>query len=893
MSTTRSTGPLQYRRGDPRGQVLVLFALVLVVLLLVSALAIDYGGWLVAKRNYQNVSDSASLAGAQYLTRPSSSAKQSLAKEAAWKSVATALGFDLTTFNAATRAAAPSNLVYSENGYNVWVASPPSDANVPCAGVNCLYSGKVYPGKVSSNGVVFVRIDHEANTYMSRIAGIGRNVSAWSSAGRFPRDFAVIAMCDPFDISSRCLAGDANIKLDGSGTNLVVETGDVGTNRWVKTGGNSSSLALGVDSNAYMSMYDTCWASASNQCQLNTYSGGTIGNPTRNAVPLGAPVQPLGYAAPTINSTTAPNQCLGSGAVQLASAQILEQGPSDEAEVAALPPIRLASVVLPKPPGSITTAAKVDISGTVSSGGVAVYAGVTVQLMNGATVVDTVTTNGSGVYSFKNATDGTYTIRVSDSTSAGAYVTTTFGPYTFSSNSTQNLGSVPKYPLVSGWVRNASTSANISGATVTITALGVNYVATTDGSGNYSKYVRASGALVSFSLTASATGFVTGSSMVPIPTANDTPYVQNFSLTVAPASLTGTITDQTTGLVVPNATVTLSSGESGTTDASGVYNIASTAQGSKTVTLSNITGYAYSTPASPLTLNVVGAATQNFTLWPKGCRDNGGDRGDYSCGFSTASCGTVTNATGANVSCSKFDQSNALRPGTYNDITITGCVWLDPKGSQTGLAGSQSAGIYHIKGTIQINNNSFLFGDGVTLVMDAGSDFDIKNGGGFVLNYGSLHSTPSNTATSCDLSSAKKFNDAFSPCFRTTAPTDTQDYAYAAWTTSGRSFWSSAGFPAYNSSSVNAGELGITFWGHGSSDDRFKLATNGMGFLFNGVLYAPDDDVNVGGGNNAQSAAGQIVGWTIEYHGGTTIKQNWYALPTDGEPFLIEPVLGQ
>ena len=49
----------------------------------------------------------------------------------------------------------------------------------------------------------------------------------------------------------------------------------------------------------------------------------------------------------------------------------------------------------------------------------------------------------------------------------------------------------------------------------------------------------------------------------------------------------------------------------------------------------------------------------------------------------------------------------------------------------------------------------------------------------------------------------------------------------------------------------------------------------------------------IGGGNVAQSAAGQIVGWTIEYHGGTQIKQNWYATPTEGEPFLIEPVLGE
>src|SRR4051812_33278573 len=96
------------RAPDPRGQVLVLFALLLVVLLLVSALAVDYGGGLVTKRNYQNVADAASLAGAQQLTRPLSvnltcGSKQFCARQAAWESVQKQLAF--TGLNPATRAA--------------------------------------------------------------------------------------------------------------------------------------------------------------------------------------------------------------------------------------------------------------------------------------------------------------------------------------------------------------------------------------------------------------------------------------------------------------------------------------------------------------------------------------------------------------------------------------------------------------------------------------------------------------------------------------------------------------------------------------------------------------------------------------------------------------------
>jgi hypothetical protein len=863
--------------------VLVLFALVLVVLLLVSALAIDYGGWLVAKRNYQNVSDSASLAGAQQLTRPGSSAKQGLAKEAAWASVAAALG--LSGVDPVARAAAPSNLVYSENGYNIWIASPPSDANVACSGANCLYSGKVYPGRVSSGGVVFVRIDHEANTYMSRIAGIGRNVSAWSTAGRFPRDFAVIAMCDPFDISSRCLANDANIKLDGTGTNLVVETGDVGTNRWVKTGGNNSTLALGPDSNAYMAMYDTCWGFESTQCQLNTVSGGVLGNPVRHAVPLGAPVQPLGYIAPTISGTTAPNQCLGTGTVQYASTQVIERhDPAAD--------MQLAANVRPQPAQPIITAA-VKVGGTVLYAGSGI-SGLRVDLMQGGTSQKNTTTGAGGAWSINGVQNGVYDVRVSDTSGNDVYNTFTLTGQSFNADTTAPTITVQKNALVTGTVTSASGGAPISGASVTITSLGVPYTVTTNGSGVYSRRVPSFGNTVSYSIAVTASGYVSGSDSVPAPTALETTYTVNFSLTVAPGSVTGTITDQTTGLPVPNATVTLSTGESAVTNAAGVYNIAGTAQGTKTVTLSTIVGYAYSTPTSPLSLNVTGAMTQNFTLWPRGCRDNGGDRGEYSCGFSTASCGTVTNAAATNVSCSKFDQSNAIRPGTYTSISISGCAWLDPRGGQTGLASGQSAGIYHIKGTLSIDNNSYLFGDGVTLVLDSGADIDIKNGGGFVLNFGTLHTTPGDPSSACAFVSAKKFNDGNVPCFRTQTGTATADYAYGAWTSDGRSLWSGSGTSVgYDSSGVAAGELGITFWGNGTSDDRFKLATNGLGFQFNGVLYAPDDKVQLGGGNINQSAAGQIVGWTIEYHGGTTITQNWYANPTDGEPFLIEPVLGE
>src|SRR6185503_5460747 len=121
MPRTGVTRPFD---GGPKGQVLVLFALVLVVLLLVSALAVDYGGWLVARRSYQNVADAASLAGAQQLPRtpaPSCAGGQRLcARIAAWQSVKAAL--NLTTLDPVAQAALTTySTAYVENGYSIWV----------------------------------------------------------------------------------------------------------------------------------------------------------------------------------------------------------------------------------------------------------------------------------------------------------------------------------------------------------------------------------------------------------------------------------------------------------------------------------------------------------------------------------------------------------------------------------------------------------------------------------------------------------------------------------------------------------------------------------------------------------------------------------------------------
>ncbi|HJP90038.1 MAG TPA: pilus assembly protein TadG-related protein [Candidatus Limnocylindrales bacterium] len=911
---------LRNRRRDASGQVLVLFALMLVVLLLASALAVDYGGWLVAKRNQQNVSDAAALAGAQQLTRPltnncpSGSSKAVCARQAAWQVIKSSL--NLTLDPIALGQTSTGVTAVSNGGYKIWVSSPPGDA------------GSSYLGHTTGPGNVYVRIDHPGQTYLSSIVGVTRSVAAWSTAGRFPANFAVIGMCSPTDITANCLAGDSNIKLDGTNTNLIVNTGDIGTNRWTRSGGTNSGVALGKDSNAYMELYDDCWTATGNQCNVWGYTGVAVDTTdVRSAIPLGAAIQDPAYAAPTINSTTAPNQCRGTGTVQLASAHIVEQQ---------MPDVQLAAAVQPLPNPQVVVAAGTnnDLTGTVRATALpsagAVLSGITVTAV-GPTATYTLTTNASGQYTQKKADSGVYSITASDA--SGVYHSTASSPVTSPSVPTSGNGTITapdifmqKNPTISGTIFS-SLGGTIGGASVSITGSGGPYPsspATANGSGGYGPIsISGWGASNTWNVNASAT-FYTSNSANSGFLSLDTAYTVNVTLTPAPAQLTGTVTDAVTGLAIPNLTVTLSGTNSAstTTNAAGSYTFGSVAPGAgTTITLTgNLTGYmagSPSSPTNPTTQSLVGGSnTVNFALWPKGC-DSSGNAGNWSCDYpSNGNCPAPTNVNAANVNCT-FTQANAIRPGTYNNITIPNgtCAWLDSRGGATGLASGQSGGIYHIKGQVSIGNGSYLFGDGVTLVFDRNTNIDVGNSGGFVLNYGTTHATINDATTSCSgYATAFTYENSkagYYPCFRTVdnaicaaspSTTNCPDYAYAAWTTKGNLLWSGTQSPAYTNSTVTKGsELGITFYfycptgtqcGLGNSS-RMKLATASMGYLFNGVLYGPGDDIQLGGGKDGQTAAGQIVGWTIEYHGGTQIQQNWYGDPVDGQPFLIEPTLGE
>ena len=248
---------------EPKGQVLALFAVFLIVLIGATAITVDYGTWLKTRRDYQNVADAAVLAGGGFLSRPIDNTKRGQARHAAWESLNAQLGLGLTAVDiggadpndftdggldsSSTLAGTP----FTRNGYRLWVSTPPIDASTK------------YPGSFTAAGAryLFAWVEKDNPSFFSHIFGQGdRTVSAWATAGVFAGQFAVITL------RKSGQAGPANatdIDVAGSNTILQVANGDVGGN-WGMKLNSGSSLYLVGDADAYLQDYvscgNSCWS---------------------------------------------------------------------------------------------------------------------------------------------------------------------------------------------------------------------------------------------------------------------------------------------------------------------------------------------------------------------------------------------------------------------------------------------------------------------------------------------------------------------------------------------------------------------------------------------------------------------------------------------------------
>jgi hypothetical protein len=261
-------------RERSRGQTLTVFAIFLVVLLGATALAVDYGSWLKARRDYQNVVDAAALQGSVLLERPVTVAKQINARRATWQSLNDQLGLGLS--NATLDGFAASNTAVgtpeSAGGYQLWVSTPP-------LGGPGSYGGN-YAG---SNRVVFAWVDRENSAFFSRILGIGdQRISAWATSGSFPNRFAVITLRKNGQPTN---GNPTDLDVNG-GTVLNVFDGDVGGNWGLSVNGVGSAIVMHSSTGDSYGVYMT----------ENVPTGGNGWTPTQVRTPGGTPI-PVQYHA--------------------------------------------------------------------------------------------------------------------------------------------------------------------------------------------------------------------------------------------------------------------------------------------------------------------------------------------------------------------------------------------------------------------------------------------------------------------------------------------------------------------------------------------------------------------------------------------------------------------
>jgi hypothetical protein len=295
MLETRHSG----REDRPQGQVLVIFALFMVVLLASAALTIDYGTWLKSRRDYQNLADASVLAGvAQLPSGGTCTPKAQCARQAAWASLKQQLGLTLDPATLAAAGNTPAGTPYAEAGYRMWVDSPPSAA------------GAKYPGALGSNpGAIFSWVERDNSSYLGRIVGQGdKTVSAWATAGIFRNQFAVAALCP----KPTCPQAD-DIWLAGTGTGVRVVGGDVGGNWHLKvTSGTSPGMMLPGDGQMYLINYGDC-ASATWSCGPGVTGGIQDPGPPavyKPALPLRSLLLDPGYPLPSWidDATAVPNR---------------------------------------------------------------------------------------------------------------------------------------------------------------------------------------------------------------------------------------------------------------------------------------------------------------------------------------------------------------------------------------------------------------------------------------------------------------------------------------------------------------------------------------------------------------------------------------------------------
>jgi hypothetical protein len=228
------------KRRSQRGQVLPLFALILVVLLGFAALAIDVSGALSARRFYRSVADGAALAGAQDLqfsgTRTVTFVERIRARQHAMGDLVTALGISgglPAACATSTDADVTDACVLPGTTYHVSIKAGTASGASAIACQDCDPARSVQVGLRNANyELSFARVLGQSSW----------NVGVTSVAGlAFGKAYAIETLRPPKAVGSGFAVND--IEIDG-GSVVNVQHGDVGSNANMDYSGGSSILNL-------------------------------------------------------------------------------------------------------------------------------------------------------------------------------------------------------------------------------------------------------------------------------------------------------------------------------------------------------------------------------------------------------------------------------------------------------------------------------------------------------------------------------------------------------------------------------------------------------------------------------------------------------------------------
>lgn len=291
------------------------------------------------------------------------------------------------------------------------------------------------------------------------------------------------------------------------------------------------------------------------------------------------------------------------------------------------------------------------------------------QVVDGATLVEsetgqTVTTDGSGSYTFIDMKSGVRSISVSKS----GFTTQSFNVQIVT-DQTQYQDIYLDTPLgsVQGTVKDASTNQPIAGAILLVGVPygAIYYSAVTDAAGNYTLTNVKAGTLTIY---AGADGYIAANS--PVTVIAGQVATSNFSLSPDLALTTGTVTGVVRSSAsgnppVAGAQVTLaSSAISAFTQADGSYTLQAIPAGAQTI---NVSKAGFQTASASVTVTAGQTVTQDFTMTP---------------GSGTVT-GLVRNAANANplpgVSITIIGTSISATSGADGSYTLTNV----PVGAQT------------------------------------------------------------------------------------------------------------------------------------------------------------------------------------------------------------------